>query len=126
VQAAMQVFARCLEHSVGLSELQVEELRVSQAIQEPAPEPGGDSACGGVPPADTRCPSGHELTPFEAPEPGCRCDACGRVVAGGSWAHGCRGCDYDLCAACRTPPATKVCRALVRADRLCVSGSGCM
>jgi len=50
---------------------------------------------------DTRtCPSGHVLEKFSTPKDGFTCDVCSSFLAEGSWAYGCRPCDFDVCATC--------------------------
>ena len=48
------------------------------------------------------CNSGHALVAYETPQRGYACDACGASFAEGTTLHGCRACNFDLCATCCT------------------------
>eukprot|EP01083_Nonionella_stella_P076821 209512_1 len=47
------------------------------------------------------CPKKHGLTEFEPESDGVRCDICGQKKRKGDMMHGCRECDYDVCAGCK-------------------------
>ena len=46
------------------------------------------------------CKGKHGLTPFLAPEAGCGCKVCGKVLQAGDFILGCRTCNIDVCEAC--------------------------
>lgn len=47
-----------------------------------------------------RCPQGHSLSGFLTDHSNYTCDRCGAAQVCGSGMHGCRRCDWDLCALC--------------------------
>lgn len=46
------------------------------------------------------CPNGHELTAFETPIDGYKCDECGTIVAACYVMESCRMCEHDICKEC--------------------------
>lgn len=48
----------------------------------------------------TKCPEGHDLTPFESEEDDFLCSVCECEFPMGTILYGCRACDYDLCREC--------------------------
>ena len=48
----------------------------------------------------TKCPSGHDLLPYETPEDDFLCSVCECEFSMGTILYGCRPCDYDLCREC--------------------------
>lgn len=48
----------------------------------------------------TKCPSGHDLVPFETPEDDFLCSVCECEFPMSTILYGCRSCDYDLCREC--------------------------
>lgn len=57
---------------------------------------------GGVKPNTDNCPHKHGLTQFATRHSGYGCDVCTASQAVGATMHGCRQCDYDVCASCRS------------------------
>ena len=49
------------------------------------------------------CPAAHSLAMFATPHQGYLCDSCDAIQAGAATMHGCRPCDYDVCALCFAP-----------------------
>jgi hypothetical protein len=47
-----------------------------------------------------RGPCRCELAAFQTEEGGFYCSECGTIVPEGTMLHGCRTCDFDLCASC--------------------------
>lgn len=56
------------------------------------------SGCWGI----STCPMHHGLERHTVPGPGWTCDACGAQMQVGIEAFGCRVCNYDICASCRS------------------------
>ena len=56
------------------------------------------------PPKRLRCPAGHPLEIFVAPEAGYDCSKCKTRFGKGKEFKSCRLCDYDLCGACVPQP----------------------
>ena len=48
----------------------------------------------------TKCPEGHDLTPFESETDNFVCSVCECEFPMGTVLYGCRNCDYDLCREC--------------------------
>eukprot|EP00397_Hematodinium_sp_SG-2012_P007519 GEMP01007565.1.p1 GENE.GEMP01007565.1~~GEMP01007565.1.p1 ORF type:complete len:737 (+),score=185.16 GEMP01007565.1:57-2267(+) len=53
--------------------------------------------------APPRCPKQHRLKAFLTPDNGWWCSGCDKELTKRVEMHGCRSCDYDLCARCARP-----------------------
>lgn len=49
---------------------------------------------------DLVCPNGHELTAYETPIDGYKCDECGTIVSARHLMQSCRPCEHDICEEC--------------------------
>merc|ERR1719265_1268630 len=50
--------------------------------------------------AESSCPRGHRLAPYDTPQDGFACDRCKTRFEAGVKMLGCRQCDWDLCPSC--------------------------
>jgi len=66
---------------------------------------------------DCSCPAGHALLASWTDLEGYSCSACAQAFPQGTLLHGCRRCDFDLCAACLRRRASP----LLGSDRPCRS-----